>query len=450
MELEFVCMAMMAAYNCLVMDYCSKILEKRFPKIIIFIVVPVTAAVLFLVPIMLDVLIPFIYAMEFAITFLFIRICFYGRSIHMFWAALNFTFHTLVVRGIVLAVVSLAVNLNMYRVIENGTLNSLALIATFFVLSIFLVAFNAKIDIPKVKTLLNNPGQLKFVYVLQLVMFGFLLFCTYAYYYNLDLVWFTIFHLLTCTFVLIGFYIAFGMAVRTAVWVEDELNYQIVEAQMQRQLRGYEEQKKLYELMRQYKHDFKRILTTANGLLVAGDIEEAQKLLGETVAYADVNLAPRPEYSNILIVDIILDELADSCKKNDIELNAQCFISKDITLTSLQLCRMFNNLAANALEACQLQAEGSKRWIEVKGRLQKDKSVIVMRNSFDGKVVMAGENELATRKTNKEYHGLGIRSIKAVVEKNQGFSEISISRNPNVFEFFIALPLKEKETQGVE
>ncbi|MEG1197593.1 MAG: GHKL domain-containing protein, partial [Raoultibacter sp.] len=192
-------------------------------------------------------------------------------------------------------------------------------------------------------------------------------------------------------------------------------------------------------------HDFKRILNTANGLLATGNVEEAQELLGETVTYADVNLAPRPEYSNILIVDIVLDELADNCDKNDIELSAQCFISEDVTLTSLQLCRMFNNLAANALEACQRQAEGSKRWIDIKGRLQKDKSVIVMRNSFDGKVVMAGENELATRKTNKEYHGLGVRNIKAIVEKNQGFSEITISKNPNVFEFFIALPLQEKQ-----
>ncbi|MEG2982528.1 MAG: GHKL domain-containing protein, partial [Raoultibacter sp.] len=374
-----------------------------------------------------------------------IRISFYGRFIHMFWAALNFTFHTLVIRGIVLAIASLAVNLNMYRIIEDNLLNTLTLIATFFVLCLFLVVFNAKVDVPKVKILLSNPGQLKFVYMLQLVMFGFLLFCTYAYYYNLDLVWFTIFHLLTCVFVLIGYYIAFGMAVRTAVWVEDELNYQIVEAQMQRQIRGYEEQKKLYDLMRQYKHDFKRILNTANGLLATGNVEEAQELLGETVTYADVNLAPRPEYSNILIVDIILDELADSCEKNDIELSAQCFISEDVTLTSLQLCRMFNNLAANALEACQRQAEGSKRWIDIKGRLQKDKSVIVLRNSFDGKVVMAGENELATRKTNKEYHGLGVRNIKAIVEKNQGFSEITISKNPNVFEFFIALPLQEKQ-----
>ncbi|MEG0476452.1 MAG: GHKL domain-containing protein [Raoultibacter sp.] len=445
MELEFVCVAMMTVYNCLVMDYCSKILETRLPKIVIFVLLPLLAALLFLVPIALEVLIPLIYALEFAVTFLVIRISFYGRSIHMFWAALNFTFHTLVIRGIVLAIASLAVNLNMYRVIEDNLLNTITLTATFFVLCLFLVVFNAKVDVPKVKILLSNPGQLKFVYMLQLVMFGFLLFCTYAYYYNLDLVWFTIFHLLTCVFVLIGYYIAFGMAVRTAVWVEDELNYQIVEAQMQRQIRGYEEQKKLYDLMRQYKHDFKRILNTANGLLAAGNVEEAQELLGETVTYADVNLAPRPEYSNILIVDIILDELADSCEKNDIELSAQCFISEDVTLTSLQLCRMFNNLAANALEACQRQAEGSKRWIDIKGRLQKDKSVIVLRNSFDGKVVMAGENELATRKTNKEYHGLGVRNIKAIVEKNQGFSEITISKNPNVFEFFIALPLQEKQ-----
>ncbi|MEG1560792.1 MAG: GHKL domain-containing protein [Raoultibacter sp.] len=445
MELEFVCVAMMTVYNCLVMDYCSKILETRLPKIIVFALLPLLAALLFLVPIALDVLIPLIYALEFAVTFLVIRISFYGRFIHMFWAALNFTFHTLVIRGIVLAIASLAANLNMYRVIEDGLLNMLTLIATFFVLCLFLVVFNAKVDVPKVKILLSNPGQLKFVYMLQLVMLGFLLFCTYAYYYNLDLVWFTIFHLLTCVFVLIGYYIAFGMAVRTAVWVEDELNYQIVEAQMQRQIRGYEEQKKLYDLMRQYKHDFKRILNTANGLLATGNVEEAQELLGETVTYADVNLAPRPEYSNILIVDIVLDELADNCDKNDIELSAQCFISEDVTLTSLQLCRMFNNLAANALEACQRQAEGSKRWIDIKGRLQKDKSVIVMRNSFDGKVVMAGENELATRKTNKEYHGLGVRNIKAIVEKNQGFSEITISKNPNVFEFFIALPLQEKQ-----
>ncbi|MEG1425994.1 MAG: GHKL domain-containing protein, partial [Raoultibacter sp.] len=389
--------------------------------------------------------IPLIYVLEFAITFLIIRISFYGKSIHVFWAALNFTFHTLVIRGIVLAVFSLVVNLNMYRVIEAPTLNMLSLTGTFFVLCLFLTVFNARVDVPKVKTLLSNPGQLRFVYMLQLVMFGFLLFCTYSYYYNLDLVWFTVFHLLTCMFVLIGFYIAFGMAVRTAVWVEDELNYQIIEAQMKRQIRGYEEQKKLYDLMRQYKHDCKRILNTANSLLATGNIEEAQKLLSETVAYAEVNLAPRPEYSNILIVDIILDELADSCEKNDIELSAQCFIPEEVTLTSLQLCRLFNNLTANALEACQRQIAGSRRWIEIKGRLQEGKSVIVIRNSFDGKVLMAGENELATRKENKEYHGLGVRNIKAIVEKNEGFSEINITTNPNVFEFFIALPLKEKE-----
>ncbi|MEG2261204.1 MAG: hypothetical protein RSB68_05900, partial [Raoultibacter sp.] len=98
MVLEFICAAMMAVYNCLVMDYCAKILERRLPKIVVFGVFPLMAALLFLLPVSLHVLIPLIYVLEFAITFLIIRISFYGKSIHVFWAALNFTFHTLVIR----------------------------------------------------------------------------------------------------------------------------------------------------------------------------------------------------------------------------------------------------------------------------------------------------------------------------------------------------------------
>ncbi|MEG1426651.1 MAG: GHKL domain-containing protein [Oscillospiraceae bacterium] len=427
-------------YDYYFLRYCSKFLPRRLPEWVIFLVFPLCNVFFFFWLINLRILIPLIYTVNFILNFFVLRLSFRGRVTHIFWAAVNVTFHTIVIRGITLGAISLILRKNMYQILQSDNLYSISLAAAMFFMALFLFFFNRNVDVPKIKLLLNNPGQLRFMSTAETIMLSFLLFASYSYYYNLDLVWFTLFHLLTCIMVMISFYVVFAMSLRTVVWMEEELNNGQIREQMQKQVRRHERTQQLEENIRKYNHDFNKVLRTVNTLLQANNAPEAQRLLNEMGLEVNKNTEQNKIYSNNIAADSILSELFSDCSSSHIAFEGECFVPEGIRLTELELCRVLNNLCANALEACTKQPDTDKKWISLHTQLRGKQWVLCLKNSFDGNILLT-ENELLTTKRNKDYHGLGIKSIHSLVENANGFCQIQVDREAHVFAFSVSIPV---------
>ena len=88
-----------------------------------------------------------------------------------------------------------------------------------------------------------------------------------------------------------------------------------------------------------------------------------------------------------------------------------------LTISESDLCVLLSNALENALHACmQVQTEGLPATIDVMVYQQKDKFFIQIRNSCVGKVDFVNEIPV----TSRAGHGIGVRSICAVVERYGG------------------------------
>jgi sensor histidine kinase regulating citrate/malate metabolism len=75
----------------------------------------------------------------------------------------------------------------------------------------------------------------------------------------------------------------------------------------------------------------------------------------------------------------------------------------------------------NALESCELLGEDEERFIKCNFSVYKQYLSIEIINP-----VRSYEKGFKTRKANKELHGIGLVSVRAAVEKNDGFSYFGV------------------------
>lgn len=398
MIVKLVGIGMMLIYNVFFATYCAKILTPRVPRVFLYGIIPFCVAGIFYFLSQFNILIPIIYIINFIVYLVVLRLCFKGKTSHIFWAVVNVIFHLLVVRAITVGVMSMVLNLNMFRIIENQELYFLSMTISMIIMALFLFIFNKIIDVNMIKLLLNNMGQFRFVCSTETVLLIFMFFCTYSYYYNLDLIWFTIFHILMALFSAMCFYVVLNMTVKTSVWIDED--YQ------------------------------------GNTLLATMEKQQRQRLSFSQMSQA---LGQTPEvFSNISEVDCVLWDLAQDCKDNNIALSTNCQITVGCCLTHLHRWIVFTKLCENALEACKRQTSGDK-WITIVCESQNGRTSIIIKNSFNG-VVRVSERELVSTKRNKEFHGLGIKKAETIVENAGGTFSLSIDRAKHEFTVRISLP----------
>ena len=97
---------------------------------------------------------------------------------------------------------------------------------------------------------------------------------------------------------------------------------------------------------------------------------------------------------------------------------AESFLPEDINI-------ILGNLFDNAIEACRNMEEGEK-WIEIKISKRKMMLFITIRNSY-GEQPKTVNNRLVTQKEDAGIHGLGLKNVRAHVDKYNGTLDINFT-----------------------
>ena len=88
-----------------------------------------------------------------------------------------------------------------------------------------------------------------------------------------------------------------------------------------------------------------------------------------------------------------------------------------------EMCILLGNLLDNAIEAVR-EVERKKRKIQVRMMTPNNMFLLENQNPYE-EVRKKTEQQYLTTKTDHTLHGLGLGSVKQIVEKNGGFLEIS-------------------------
>ncbi len=171
-------------------------------------------------------------------------------------------------------------------------------------------------------------------------------------------------------------------------------------------------------------HDLRNHMRALRELLQSG-------LTKEAVAYLDqmegvIRESGRRNLTNHDILDLILNAKLQEVREEGVEVYFESDDMKELQLNPMEICTVFCNLLDNGMEAIRRNREVKGRWIRLFCE-RKDKLLILsISNPTDEKTLKYDGEFPVSTKADKRLHGMGLRSIRQVLDAHQGHMNLTI------------------------
>lgn len=196
---------------------------------------------------------------------------------------------------------------------------------------------------------------------------------------------------------------------------------------IQQQNKYYEKQLEIMstslDSKKRIKHDLKNHMSSIYALAENDKKEELLEYLSDAIEVS--NKGGLASTGNTVIDSIINFKLQEA-KDENISLKIDLNVPDDLKIPSFDLTIILGNLLDNALDAVRKIEDD--RYIDIKIRYTKNRLIFKVDNSFDG-VLIKDKGELITTHKEKSNRGLGLQSVKAVIEKYNGVMEFKYENN---------------------
>ncbi len=194
------------------------------------------------------------------------------------------------------------------------------------------------------------------------------------------------------------------------------LNLQITQA-----VREIEALRESWQKTRTYRHDLRHHMQYISSCIENGRLEQAQGYIREICSEIEMNEVV--VYCENEAANLIFSAFAGRAKDCDIPITIRTGIAQSISISESDLCVLLSNALENALRACRRRKDkGLSAMIEVDAYQRNGKFFLQAINSCEEDIGF--ENGLPV--TNKPGHGIGVRSICAVVERYNGIYSFSV------------------------
>lgn len=181
-----------------------------------------------------------------------------------------------------------------------------------------------------------------------------------------------------------------------------------------------------------FRHDIKNHLICLSGLLENGKTQQAvsyMRNLTDTVKEFDSYVQTGNDYADALLHVKYVQAIAEK-----IDVTIDMAIPSDGFLEPVDLCCILSNAFDNAIAACRRVVE-EDRWITARSFIKQGQFVMVIKNSKPPTVSVV-EGEVFPKEVTAD-HGLGIDTVKSVVEKYGGILTLSGEED---FSFSVLIP----------
>lgn len=123
--------------------------------------------------------------------------------------------------------------------------------------------------------------------------------------------------------------------------------------------------------------------------------------------------------------DAVINSKIAVCNQKNIFIEVNVKQNTEINITETEIAILFGNLLDNAIEAA---GETDEKRITVEIQRNAEYLIILISNSIKQPVLKNNKN-LETSKENKDLHGIGIKSVKNIVEKHNGMIQFYEEQN---------------------
>lgn len=167
---------------------------------------------------------------------------------------------------------------------------------------------------------------------------------------------------------------------------------------------------------RAYRHDLRHHLQYISACIENGRGEQAQEYIQSICS--EIEASKVTTYCENEAANLIFSSFAGRAENCGVPLNIQAHIPQLISVAETDLCVLLSNALENALRACRrMKAENGPAYIEVTAREKNGHLFLQFVNPCPEGIQF--ENGLPV--THAEGHGIGVRSICAIVENIKGF-----------------------------
>lgn len=182
-----------------------------------------------------------------------------------------------------------------------------------------------------------------------------------------------------------------------------------------------------------FRHDIKNHLICLNALLESDKTEQAtayMRNLTDTVKEFDTPVQTGNDYADALLHVKYAQAIAAKIK-----VSVDMAIPPEGFLEPVDLCCILSNAFDNAITACSLLDEG-ERWIVARSFIKQGQFIISIKNSKPSHVTVV-DGEVSPKEITTD-HGLGLDTVKTVVEKYGGALTLSAE---DAFSFSVLIPI---------
>lgn len=200
-----------------------------------------------------------------------------------------------------------------------------------------------------------------------------------------------------------------------------QLRLSVLEQVIERENTNYLQIENAYNDMRKLKHDVTNQLKVVYELINQNDKNSAEAVIKDISEQLEI--ANAVCYTGEPIIDSVINIKLKYAHELGINITKRIKIAT-FNLDKIELCRAIGNALDNAVEGCQ-RSNLSQQHIHISMQQIDDKIVVEITNSA-GNINL---NNLQTSKKNKSAHGIGMDSIRASVEKLNGYMKYDCNNN---------------------
>lgn len=199
-----------------------------------------------------------------------------------------------------------------------------------------------------------------------------------------------------------------------------EQTQEILNLQIEQAVREIAVLRESQEKTSAYRHDMRHHMQYLSSCIENGQLKQAQGYIQEI--YSEIEANKVTVFCENEAANLIFSAFARRAEDNGILMQVDARIPRVIPMSENDLCVLLSNALENALHACREQGEkGQAGVIEVSVYEKKGKLFLQIINSCGEDIALNDGIPV----TNKSGHGIGVRSICAIVEKYGGIYTFS-------------------------
>ena len=179
----------------------------------------------------------------------------------------------------------------------------------------------------------------------------------------------------------------------------------------------YDNLKKYMDSTARMRHDFIYMAKTAQTLADNGETEKLKALLDEYGAQINALSAPA-YYCENTALNAITAYYAAEAKEAAIQLTARLNVSQNIVISDYELCSVASNILDNAVAAAKEVKDRPAEIVFVADTKPNGDLYLAVSNPYNGRIKQTGKKFTSTKIGG---HGIGLESVKAIVDKNNGY-----------------------------